>query len=255
MTKTSHKKNRPFDFKLIDLVEPHPVLYLRQIPGMTTFEMMKTKNSLWQQIATEMGHPVQFCLNRWNNLRGQFQKELKHSNELCPKSGLIRGSTWPYLNRLRFLECTVQANKIKKEKVSKRKLRELEEMEQESEWKDDDDEESILSEEEFETDMFKVEDITEEVQEPQTLEEDIYVEDESYSIIEEIAEEIVGSETVEESDDFASNNSLENYQKMQSILADFDEGSLHIIERRLCAFLCKCQLRALSNQSIDDLYV
>lgn len=57
MTKTSHKKNRPFDFKLIDLVEPHPVLYLRQIPGMTTFEMMKTKNTLWQQIATEMGHP------------------------------------------------------------------------------------------------------------------------------------------------------------------------------------------------------
>lgn len=56
MTKTSHKKNRPFDFKLIDLVEPHPVLYLRQIPGMSTFEMMKTKNSLWQQIAAEMGY-------------------------------------------------------------------------------------------------------------------------------------------------------------------------------------------------------
>lgn len=57
MTKTSHKKNRPFDFKLIDLVEPHPVLYLRQIPGMNTFEMMKTKNLLWQQIAAEMGYP------------------------------------------------------------------------------------------------------------------------------------------------------------------------------------------------------
>lgn len=152
------------------------------------------------------------------------------------------------------MECTVQANKIKKEKVSKRKLRELEEMEQESDWKDDDDEESVLSEEEFQNEIYKVEDITEEVQETQTL-EDIYVEDESYSIIEEIAEEIVGSETVEETDDFTSSNSLENYQKMQSILAGFDEGSLHVIERRLLAFLCKCQLRALSNQSIDDLYV
>lgn len=196
---------------------------------------------------------VQFCLNRWNNLRGQFQKELKHSNELCPKSGLIRGSTWPYLNRLRFLECTVQANKVKKERISKRKLKELEEMKQETEWKQED-EESTLSEE-YSAEMFKVENIREELLETQTI-EDIYVDDESYSIIEEIAEEVVGSETVEEeTDDFASNNSLENYQKMQSLLAGFEEETLHIIERRLFAFLCKCQLRALSDQSIDDLYV
>lgn len=57
MTKTSHKKNRPFDFKLIGLVEPNPVLYLRQIPGMSTFEIMKTKNKIWQQIADHMGFP------------------------------------------------------------------------------------------------------------------------------------------------------------------------------------------------------
>lgn len=56
MTKTSHKKNRPFDFKLIDLVEPNPVLYMRQMPGMTAFEVMKTKNLLWQQISAEMGY-------------------------------------------------------------------------------------------------------------------------------------------------------------------------------------------------------
>lgn len=57
MTKTSHKKNRPFDFKLISLVEPHPVLYMRQLAGMSTFEIMKAKNNVWQEIANEMGYP------------------------------------------------------------------------------------------------------------------------------------------------------------------------------------------------------
>lgn len=55
MNKTSHKKNRPFDFKLIDLVEPHPVLYMRQMPGMTPFDILKAKNKLWQEISAEMG--------------------------------------------------------------------------------------------------------------------------------------------------------------------------------------------------------
>lgn len=63
MTKTSHKKNRPFDFKLIDLVEPHPVLYVRQVPGMSTYEFMKTKSNLWQQIAAEMGYPGKIVFN------------------------------------------------------------------------------------------------------------------------------------------------------------------------------------------------
>lgn len=56
-TKTSHKKNRPFNFKLIDLIEPHQILYSRLMPGMSTFEIMKTKNLLWQQISAEMQYP------------------------------------------------------------------------------------------------------------------------------------------------------------------------------------------------------
>ncbi|KAM7355044.1 uncharacterized protein ACRADG_001272 [Cochliomyia hominivorax] len=256
MTKTSHKKNRPFDFKLIDLVEPHPVLYMRQVPGMSTFEIMKAKNNLWQQIAAEMGYPVQFCLNRWNNLRGQFQKELKHCRELCPKSGLIRGSTWPYLERLRFLECTVQANKPKKLKLSKRKLRELQELEQETVWKDDDSDSRQSVEEELVDDTeYTIEEVTETVQEDSQMMEDVYLCDEDYSIIEEIAEEVVGTEEIEQAEDIGSDDTLENYDKMQSLLTGFEEDTLQTIERRLMAFLCKCQLRALNDQSIDDLYV
>ena len=124
MSKTSHKKNRPFDFKLIDLVEPQTVLYNR-VPGMNNFEMMKAKNQIWKEIAVEMGatgkniyfissifiyfvFSVNFCIMRWGNLRAQFQRELRNCRELCPKEGIIRGSNWPYLERLGFLEETIK---------------------------------------------------------------------------------------------------------------------------------------------------
>lgn len=203
---------------------------------------------------------VQFCLSRWNNLRGQFQKELKHCNELCPKSGVIRGSTWPYLERMRFLEGTVQANKTKKKKLSKRKLKELQELEQEPDWKDEDTE-SRHSEEievggEEQIHEYQIEEITDTIQEEPQVIEETYVEDEDYSMIEEIAEEVVGTEHIEQTeDDYATDDTVENYHKMQALLNNFEEETLQTIERRLMAFLCKCQLRALNDQSIDDLFV
>lgn len=173
-------------------------------------------------------------------MRGQFQKELKNCNQLCPKSGVIRGSTWPYLNRMKFLECTVLAYKPKKEKLSKRKLRELKQMEEESVWdaEENSEEHSVIN--------VEVEDLE--------VMDDSYVSDE-YAIIEEIAEEVVGTETIEETHEYGSNNTLENYSKMQTLLSGFEEEALLCMDRRIIAFLCKCQLRALSDQNIDDLFV
>jgi len=51
--RTSYKKNRPFDFKLIDLVEPNPVLYKRS--GLSNYDAMKAKTDIWARIAEMMG--------------------------------------------------------------------------------------------------------------------------------------------------------------------------------------------------------
>jgi len=51
--RTSYKKNRPFDFKLIDLVEPNPVLYKRS--GLSNYDAMKAKTDVWARIAERMG--------------------------------------------------------------------------------------------------------------------------------------------------------------------------------------------------------
>lgn len=195
---------------------------------------------------------VQFCLNRWNNLRGQFQKELKHSNELCTKTGLIKGSTWPYLERLKFLECTVQANKPKKEKKSKRKVKLNKQIENETKpvWIHEDTESILSGDYEHE---YNVEEITHQVDAANNL-ENTYEDD--FSIIEEIAEEVVGTETMEQTEAYMSNSTTpENYRKMQALLSSFEGETLLRIESRLMAFLCKCQLRSLGEQTIDDLFV
>ncbi|XP_013107864.1 uncharacterized protein LOC106087384 [Stomoxys calcitrans] len=249
MTKTSHKKNRPFDFKLISLVEPHPVIYMRQIPGMSMFEMMKTKNKIWQEIAAQMGFPVQFCLSRWNNLRGQFQKELKHCNELCPKSGVIRGSTWPYLDRLRFLECTVQAYKPKKERIPKKKQKEPQDVPEESDdiWESDDTDTKFHDE--IGSD-FHIELATTSGQEEQIVQHDLEEHfSDTYSIIEEIAEEVVGTE------DTIIEDTTDTLRRIETLFEGFEGETRVRIEKRIMAFLCKCQLRALNQQGVEDLYV
>lgn len=151
---------------------------------------------------------------------------------------------------MRFLECTVQANKPKKQKISKRKLKELEEMEQEITWKADDVESESTHSEEVDVEHLEYDEVTN-----SNVIQESYVGDEEYNVIEEIAEEIVGTEHVAQTIEYGTDNTLENYSKIHTLLSSFGEETLHCIERRLTAFLCKCQLRSLSNQSIDDLFV
>jgi len=51
--RTSYKKNRPFDFKLIDHVEPNTLLYKRQT-GLSNYDVMKAKTEIWSKIAEIM---------------------------------------------------------------------------------------------------------------------------------------------------------------------------------------------------------
>lgn len=193
-------------------------------------------------------------MSRWNNLRGQFQKELKHSNELSADTGIIKGSTWPYLNRLRFLECTVQANKPKKLRIPKRKVKTSPQIENQNLspiQQPEKEEPDIYYSEEYND--FRIEDITDQV-DPSDLIEETYIDD--YSMIEEIAEEVVNTDMIiVQTDEFLDNTSVDNTHKIQALLLSFEGETLQRIERRLMAFLCKCQLRALGEQTIDDLLV
>ncbi|CAD7004531.1 uncharacterized protein LOC101455613 [Ceratitis capitata] len=226
MTRTSHKKNRPFDIKLISLVQPHPVLYHRHWGGLSTFECMKEKNRIWNMIASDLGTNPEFCLSRWNNLRNHFQRELRHCRDLCPKEGIIRGSTWPYLERMRFLEFTNIFDKPKKalnikygSKGSKNKLLETNER------------------------VF-------------TGEADKSIE--MSRLLDKTTSEALENETstaFQISDKSSVHYSVENCGQIAYLLRKVRSERKAQIERRILAYLCKCQLRAITNKDISDIKV
>ncbi|EDW72798.1 uncharacterized protein Dwil_GK16989 [Drosophila willistoni] len=216
--RTSYKKNRPFDFKLIDLVQPNKVLYMRT--GLSNYETMKTKTEIWAKIAKIMNCEVDFCIMRWNNLHYQFRKEFRRASQT--------GSTWPYLQRLQFL-ADLQLR-------SKRQKKPLSEAHQEMAMAtiEEPPMEHLLWNAEQQNN-FVVEEIIEDTSNDQIIHEEIiYEEDENQQ------------EYMYPSTDFL---------QIDKILAQFQKPHRVRVERRIMAFLLKCQLRSLVNESIDDLTI
>ncbi|XP_016933385.2 transcription factor Adf-1 [Drosophila suzukii] len=221
--RTSYKKNRPFDFKLIDLVEPNPVLYKRS--GLSNYDAMKAKTDVWARIAERMGCDVDFCLMRWNNLHYQFRKEFRRAD--------TSGSTWPYLERLRFLAENQPPSKNK----SKPKTRDSPGKQEET-----------IQEEtpvQFLWETYENGDV------PQQSSTFIIEE-----VIEEPSEQIIQEEIIYEEQEPAEILSpRSSFLQMDQVLAQLKEPQRKRAERRITAFLLKCQLRALSNQSVEDLTI
>uniref|UniRef100_A0A0A1XLW6 Transcription factor Adf-1 n=1 Tax=Zeugodacus cucurbitae TaxID=28588 RepID=A0A0A1XLW6_ZEUCU len=228
MTRTSHKKNRPFDFKLISLVQPHPVLYHRHWGGLSTFECMKEKNRIWNAIASEMGTSSDFCLSRWNNLRNHFQRELRHCHELCPKEGTIRGSTWPYLESMRFLERIVRFNKpIKGLCYNKRERKRLDSKILEAS------EETISGSSSYNN----------------------YPYNEAYIEYEELTNSSFGKRECAalQNEDEIIHERMLNYEQMAKLFNKIPSDLKVHVERRIMTYLCKCQLRAIASEGIADI--
>ncbi|XP_017080363.2 uncharacterized protein LOC108114111 [Drosophila eugracilis] len=221
--RTSYKKNRPFDFKLIDLVEPNPVLYKRS--GLSNYDAMKAKTDIWARIAEMMGCDVDFCLMRWNNLHYQFRKEFRRAD--------TSGSTWPYLERLRFLADNQPPSRTKSKAKAK-----------DSPGKPDD-----TSKEE--TPVQFLWETYEDGEDPQQSSTFIIEE-----VIEEPSEQIIQEEIIYEDQESAEILSPRtSFLQMDKVLAELKEPHRKRAERRITAFLLKCQLRALSNQSVEDLKI
>lgn len=173
-----------------------------------------------------MSFAAQFCMGRWSNLRRRYQFEMDRNSQLCTKTGIIRTSYWPYLNRLKFLDNYYQPLQPKKEKKPKRKAKPKQKKVIQKSWSDEDDSDNHFSDD-FDRDCNVEDHIT------------------ATNIIKEETVKVEKREIIKD-----------NFHQMQVLLAGFEGESLTRIERRLMAFLCKCQLRALSgDQTIDDLYV
>ncbi|KAH8314723.1 hypothetical protein KR074_012127 [Drosophila pseudoananassae] len=218
--RTSYKKNRPFDFKLIDLVEPNPVLYQRS--GLSNYEAMKAKADIWARIAETMGCDVDFCLMRWNNLHYQFRKEFRRADS--------SGSTWPYLERLRFLALNPQRPRNKNKGKDK----------------DSPDKSESVS---HGATLWEAYEDGETLGQPGTFIIEEIIEENDQIIQEEIIYEELDSESAE------TLSPTSSFLQVDRMLAQLREPHRKRAERRITAFLLKCQLRSLSNQSVEDLII
>ncbi|KAM8707877.1 hypothetical protein ACLKA7_014927 [Drosophila subpalustris] len=245
--RTSYKKNRPFDFKLIDHVEPNTLLYKRQT-GLSNYDVMKAKNEIWSKIAEIMDCDVDFCLMRWNNLHYQYRKESRRPE----------GSTWPYFERLQFLSDTQGRSKAKSRTQCPPQVQSQSvEMPRESlvdqdAWQSYNDCVVMhVSEIEQHADStFVIEEVIE--SNDQILQEEIIYEDDEQTKTESTAAPPSAVET-QMAELLAS--PVNEYLKMDRALKQLNGNHKRLAERRIMAFVLKCQLRALVDEPIDDLVI
>ncbi|XP_064547518.1 uncharacterized protein LOC135434766 [Drosophila montana] len=245
--RTSYKKNRPFDFKLIDHVEPNTVLYKRQT-GLSNYDVMKVKSEIWSNIAEIMDCDVDFCLMRWNNLHYQYRKESRRPG----------GSTWPYFKRLQFLSGVPSRPKAKHtaqctDKSQTAEVRKESSVDQDAWQSYDDCVVMHVSDMEHNADSFIIEEIIE--QNDQILQEEIIYEEDDAVEEEHLQPDFEPSSKGTSRSAVEASSPASDYLKMSRILEQLKGNQKVRAERRIMAFVLKCQLRALVDEPIDDLVV
>ncbi|KAH8302974.1 hypothetical protein KR044_012800 [Drosophila immigrans] len=80
-----------FDQRLIEFVRANPILHKRDLRN-TPYESRKKKRELWCSIATSLETDVQTCITRWRYMQDKLRKELLKDH-----------SDWSLLDKLRFL--------------------------------------------------------------------------------------------------------------------------------------------------------
>jgi len=189
---------------------------------------------------------------RWNNLHYQYRKESRRPG----------GSTWPYFERLRFLSNTQLRNNDKsKSQGPLRPQAETLEVPRESlvdhaTWQSYNDCVVMhVSEMVQQADnSFVIEEIIE--SNDQILQEEIIYEEDGQeqSKLESTAVPVPPSAVETQMAELIASPANE-YVKMDKVLNQLKGNHKKLAERRIMAFLLKCQLRALVNESIDDLVI
>lgn len=195
---------------------------------------------------------------RWNNLHYQYRKESRRSGT----------STWPYFERLRFLsDLPVQSKSKPKEPCSSQteeppaQTIEIpnESSVNENGWQSYNDcvVMHVGEMEQHADSTFIIEEIIE--ANDQILQEEIIYEEDDQLDNEHQSTETMHMDSAVETVDaqmaelFAS--PVSDYVKMDRILKQLDNNHKRLAERRIMAFVLKCQLRALVDEPIDDLLI
>ncbi|XP_034481170.1 uncharacterized protein LOC117786863 [Drosophila innubila] len=209
-----------FDNRLIELVRANPSLYERELRS-TPYDSGKKKRELWCSIATSLKTDVKTCITRWNYMRDKLRREL-----------LKDQSDWSLLEKLRF----VGQHKVNSNRNNERQLQQAVTTSAliNVSWRALSPDQLIAQDED---------DALQEAMDEQHVASAVIVPPPP------LATPVAG---VSGSGTSASNEDL--MKRIEALLQGLGTNRSKA-EKKIVAYLCKCTLRALNDEQIDDIFI
>ncbi|KAM8710085.1 hypothetical protein ACLKA7_016820 [Drosophila subpalustris] len=207
-----------FDNRLIELVRANPSLYERELRS-TPYDSGKKKRELWCSIATSLETDVKTCITRWNYMRDKLRRELLKDH-----------SDWSLLEKLRFVG---QLHKVSNN--NRNNERQLQQAVTTS---------ALIN-------------VSWRALSPDQL----IAQDEDDALQEAMDEQHVASAVVVPPPPplptpiAGGSGSSEDLMKRIDALLQGLGTNRSKAEKKIVAYLCKCTLRALNDEQIDDIFI
>ncbi|KAM7358893.1 uncharacterized protein ACRADG_003684 [Cochliomyia hominivorax] len=208
-----------FDSKLIDMVRANPLLYEKDLRT-TPYNDMKKKFELWSHIATSLGRDTKYCILRWKSLRAKYRREMVR---------LGKESDWDLLDKMKFIEKHIRYQ------TTQRNLKSPEHQKVPLNYSNMDAEQLI-----------------EEVLDDDPLQEAM---DEQNSTFIPLKEKVLTSSpsSIDTKPCTSNNQFIGTMKRIETLLEGLGDNNRTKAEKRIVAYLCKCQLKSLNGQDVDDI--
>ncbi|XP_061398970.1 uncharacterized protein LOC133334654 [Musca vetustissima] len=208
-----------FDRKLIELIKANPMLYEKDLRS-SPYTDMKKKFELWSHIATSLNCDTKYCLLRWKSLRGKYRREV---------AKLGKEPTWELFDQMKFIDKHI------KYQGTQRNLKSPEHQ-------------SVP----YNCNM-----------EAEQLIEEIHDEDYDDDPLQEAMDEQISTfhTTILPTNNTTTTTIISPMQnsgtmkRIEALLEGLGEHNRSKAEKRIVAYLCKCQLKTLSNEDVDDVNI
>ncbi|XP_023174217.1 transcription factor Adf-1 [Drosophila hydei] len=205
-----------FDNRLIELVRANPSLYERELRKAPYDSSKKKKTELWCSIATSLKTDVSTCITRWNFIREKLRREL-----------LKEHSDWTWLPKLQFIGQHKQHSSSSSHHSSERQIANITAPPTVN-WRAQSTEQVIENDED------------------DALQEAMDEQHASAIVLQPPLATPPPAPATSSSDDAM--------KRIEALLQGLGANRIKA-EKKVLAYLCKCNLRALNDEQIDDIFI
>ncbi|KAH8270177.1 hypothetical protein KR018_005303 [Drosophila ironensis] len=206
-----------FDSRLIALVRSNPSLYEREVRSTPYDAKKKRKQEIWVSIASSLKMEVNTCITRWHSLVSKLRREL-----MKEKAG-GNGSDWILLPKMRFLQQHHHHHETHAHSAADAGWRSL-----------------------------KAESLIDHVHDEEDPLQEAMDEQQAGAVV---TSPVVASAATTAQAPSQAPVSAELMKRIEALLQGLGDANRTKAEKRILAYLCKCNLRALNEETIDDIVI